>query len=625
MLGYFPYPYKDETLYSVVARYHFHIGNKSKAITMRDIFKRNGIVHPEYMNKVSVLVKEIAHFIPAISAEYLYKHHTTAPMYYPFMNANGQSYEEQMTKYFKVKNKGKFEIPPKNEFYFCKECLKEQFKQFGEGYWNRLHQIPGLLMCKDHELPLSIYQNFDYRFIQNSFILPNKNLLELPDIALSNAAFFKLLELSKDIHYFFDNVEDNPQNLDYFNKYKTLTEIHGIAYPMNRVKEKLAKLVSDYYGDEVLDLLHSNPKSFDWINFYFTKGRINKLHPVRHIILMRVLVGSAKNYFEKEFEYKPFGEGPWKCMNPLSPHYLEKVVKKINLSIHQGKRNIQGDFICECGFTYRLYKGESDPLKVNYFSNRVMEKGKVWEEKFYELVKKGLYQEELAQATKLSRPTIRKILREGPDPIQNGIKKKANKVISSREKKTKKYREIWIQFRENNPHFSRKQLASLSRSAYCWLHMYDQKWLYNNSPATKYAKERRKYIDYLSKDKVHLEMAKNVNENWSTYEKINGRLLRKTYYAFITKGRFRYDLTNNKEWYPQTVKYINSKTESFLEFQKRKIMYILEKNYKDKKIKKYSLIKEARLSKKMATELDQFFDEIILKHNQEIEDLRINY
>ena len=39
--------------------------------------------------------------------------------------------------------------------YFCKECMTEEYKNIGFSYWHRDQQIPGLLWCPDHQIPLS--------------------------------------------------------------------------------------------------------------------------------------------------------------------------------------------------------------------------------------------------------------------------------------------------------------------------------------------------------------------------------------------------------------------------------------------------------------------------------------
>lgn len=55
MLGFFPTPYPDELLYSVVARYHLRSGNKSFQKTHEELFEttelqQNKIILPNNLN-----------------------------------------------------------------------------------------------------------------------------------------------------------------------------------------------------------------------------------------------------------------------------------------------------------------------------------------------------------------------------------------------------------------------------------------------------------------------------------------------------------------------------------------------------------------------------------------------
>ena len=83
----------------------------------------------------------------------------------------------------------------------------------------------------------------------------------------------------------------------------------------------------------------------------------------------------------------------------------------MEISVHGFNREVQGDFTCNCGFIYRLRK-KKDPLNILYWSNRIVEKGHVWEREFNKLLSSGCTQKEIAMKTGLTPPTIRKILRD---------------------------------------------------------------------------------------------------------------------------------------------------------------------------------------------------------------------
>lgn len=38
---------------------------------------------------------------------------------------------------------------------YCMECAEEDKKRYGEEYWHRVHQLPGVVICPDHEIPLT--------------------------------------------------------------------------------------------------------------------------------------------------------------------------------------------------------------------------------------------------------------------------------------------------------------------------------------------------------------------------------------------------------------------------------------------------------------------------------------
>ncbi len=42
----------------------------------------------------------------------------------------------------------------KNSLCFCPLCMKQETEQFGEPYWHRLHQIPGVTCCPKHRVKL---------------------------------------------------------------------------------------------------------------------------------------------------------------------------------------------------------------------------------------------------------------------------------------------------------------------------------------------------------------------------------------------------------------------------------------------------------------------------------------
>jgi hypothetical protein len=611
MISYFPHPYKDEVIYSIVARYHHNMGNTSRYQTMNELFSTiNRSITTEYINDIEYLGYKIRHFTRLDKGMDLIENHTTAPLYYPFTKSNTKNPFE-ITSIYKFKKRSN-EIKPKENLHYCVDCLNEQMEKHGEGYWNKWDQIPGVFVCVKHKKPLYKHPINIEKLNYNGFFLPDND-------AIKQATTYQLIdiekhiEIVKDIKYLF-NLKACFLVHELYKKYLTVIKVQRIAYPMSQMKKNLSDLLQSTYSEDLLNLLNSNLQKYNWINNLFCEKKILNIHPVRHILLMRALSGSVQDFIENNELFEPFGKGPWICMNPLSNHNKERVVNNVEISIHSAKRIIQGDFSCSCGFVYRLREGENNPLTIPYFSNRVMKKGHVWEECFFYMVNNGWKIKDISEITQLSRVTIRKLIKEGVDPIQNAIRKREMQSMKWREKRTAAYRIVWENAVKSNPNFSRKELAKLNRAVYSWLHQYDSEWLEKNSPTSRkgFCKKEKEKFDL--EDSILLIKAQEIINEWKSNEVIIGKPIRVSFNAIVTllgKKQLFYE----SEKYPLTSSFINSIQESVQDFQIRKIEVALNTHFKDKLTSKNQLLEISGIRRSIKPEIVTYVDEIIDKHN----------
>lgn len=116
----------------------------------------------------------------------------------------------------------------------------------------------------------------------------------------------------------------------------------------------------NYYLKEFLKMLDSDFEIEDksnWLNDFWE--RLQCIIVINTTFVNNALfMWFSKKFFEEDFVFAPFGKGPWLCMNKLADHYLEKCVETIEVTIHSTNRRIQGEFRCNCGFTYRLREWE---------------------------------------------------------------------------------------------------------------------------------------------------------------------------------------------------------------------------------------------------------------------------
>lgn len=146
MLGYFPVPYQDELLYSIVARYAQHTGliGNQKAI-VREVFSSStAVAVPDLPSHLSSLVNNLQLVWPT-SVKELISSFTLAPIYLPFLS------QQQASKTIRSMGSDSgggihtrsgiaaSSVKQLGYFRYCPQCLKEQRTEFGESYWRRLH------------------------------------------------------------------------------------------------------------------------------------------------------------------------------------------------------------------------------------------------------------------------------------------------------------------------------------------------------------------------------------------------------------------------------------------------------------------------------------------------------
>lgn len=84
-------------------------------------------------------------------------------------------------------------------WHTCKQCLREDRSHNPYGYWRRVHQLPGVLLCPTHHAPLLACTAPSSQF-HNRFILPDEaqfeNAFHRIDIAAHDDALLGLARLS---------------------------------------------------------------------------------------------------------------------------------------------------------------------------------------------------------------------------------------------------------------------------------------------------------------------------------------------------------------------------------------------------------------------------------------------
>lgn len=175
MIAFFPHPYYDEILYSVIARYHLLSGNALFRQTADELLGNgsaySNIVLPANMMTLSMQTADFG-----ISYEDLLLKHTMFPFLTAFFRKKDidkirAAMEEGRPDYSGL---GAIDAANRRQrLMFCPICIAEELREKGEAYWHRLHQTPGVLVCHTHqvallETPIWYYAEHDRRFLTAS-------------------------------------------------------------------------------------------------------------------------------------------------------------------------------------------------------------------------------------------------------------------------------------------------------------------------------------------------------------------------------------------------------------------------------------------------------------------------
>lgn len=303
MITFFPMPYSDELLYSTIARYHILSGNTLYCQTAEDLFgfrrARSSVVMPLRMG---LLGKRTAPF--GISMDDLIGH-TLYPYYTAFQTESLcqeinalQIKNESVSISAKMGAVGDTNIIPKH-LRFCPQCYAEAQRRHGEGYWSRLHQTPGVLVCDQHgcllletQVPYYDSKTNVYETASPSVIFPAICQSPLSPLGLQQAE-----NIAADIRYLYGHYK---QIRTAFAKHNytcsklliILLQKKGLATECGHIR--LNSFLSQFYAFFDADLMARLGLSCDptskrpWM-VSMCRHTKKSFHPIRYILMARFL------------------------------------------------------------------------------------------------------------------------------------------------------------------------------------------------------------------------------------------------------------------------------------------------------------------------------------------------
>ena len=366
MIDFFTDPYKDELIYSAIARYHFYSGNADFKDTIEECFGKRSMVSTfELGGRLDYLAKELG---GRYTAEKIVNENTIFPYYTPFIDKEKRN---EVLDYMKFKGSSSIytelgivagSICKSDSIYYCPVCAKEEVKLYGEAYIHREHQLQGIMLCPHHGCRLKEYPINKLDSSRIEYIKFEKELLcfKPDDIEINN--YEKRLRLAKDAYYLLSH------NLEKFNKesitkrYKFLLYTKDFARATGTIKQrKLYESFINFYGEEFLKELNCSidfNNEYNWLKVV-TRNTKRATHPLRHLLIIGFLCDDIEEFFSiriRKLETTKMDYNIENCDSSKLVEYKNNVLTAIKENKNIKRTELREKFKKEYTYLYRYDK-----------------------------------------------------------------------------------------------------------------------------------------------------------------------------------------------------------------------------------------------------------------------------
>ncbi|UJF33754.1 TnsD family Tn7-like transposition protein [Paenibacillus hexagrammi] len=389
MLAYFPTLYKDELLYSAIARYHVFSGNRTQRQTIEDLFGSRSVCATADLP--SHLVSLAENLNGQYTVDQIINNHTLLPYYNSFMK---QQRIDQVKALMKNGSRQgevhaslgllatSIKIPAK--LRFCTECYKTD-SETCEPYWHRCHQLPGVIICPLHKSILRV-STVEYSTLHHKFSFVPLVMHAVPGYTEP------VIDANWVDHLAFIAVQSN---LLLHSQSKSIVETasYRSMLPMERYQTVCGRVrfnhfmqdFRNFYTDELLEHLDcdiDSNSSDTWLH-KIIRDQEEITHPLRHLLLIRFFEKSVGG-FSVPNDNLAFGSGPWPCLNKAADHYNQSVVEECVVTRCSTTSKPVGTFHCSCGFVYSR-RGPDTCDEDRNRRGRIKAFGPVWHDKLRRL------------------------------------------------------------------------------------------------------------------------------------------------------------------------------------------------------------------------------------------------
>ena len=536
MIAAVPEIYPDELVFSFCSRYHQRMSYRSRESTGRDLFE-NAMTKPaiDFPSRLEQLAQAYV-FHAWITVDQLIDCHTLLPFYQPFVPADRIS---QIRTDMKASRGGAVHgrigvltnrVRDQN-LRFCPACVEKDRSTFGETYWHRLHQLPGIDVCAEHRVFLentsahACPQTRKSAFVTAEQSITNTQARELEE---SNPDHQTYLKFAQDAQWLLNNPHIN-SNYDLEDLYSRWFYARDLSWYSGQVKVTfLCGKIQSHYSPALLDRFHCRTER--WNNW--VRKLIHEMdrahHPIEHLLMIQFLGLSVEEFFDPPPLRSPFGDGPWPCLNPTCEHFRKRVINECELiSSKQGKTST-AVFECSCGLSYYRNNRKSSVNDLGQATGFLTVTSS-WL-KMLKRENESVPNAKLAERFCTSHKTILNLLFRAEFIAINGSASAKEEVFridffdqNKNPARRKNFREIWLKRRAENPDLTRSVLQKRYSGLATWLSKHDRKWFKKHLPPRRQQPGPPPRFNWPEQDEL---LAQTVREQADRIREAPGRPIR---------------------------------------------------------------------------------------------------
>lgn len=612
MIAHFPSPFPDELLYSLCARYADRMSYPNVESVNLELFGSRGI------SAAVDLPSHLSHLQDALPPGHRFTtgriidEFTLFPFYAPFLPAGrARRVRHDMAgtdgaAIHKLAGITPSNVRLPNWLRYCPRCVEEDKKVHPECYWHRLHQVPGVEVCPTHNL-----------FLENS-AAPARNRVNSAVYTRAEEAVFHtnprpanpadphhdlLLRVAREAARLLSRSCAPVDQERLRDKYISALSAKGYATRETVRAGKLAMAMSQFFPAPSLEALQC---SFDPTEPHCWPAQIVKNlrqgkthHPLRHLLLIQFLGVTAETFLtglpgrarKTHSEVKPFGDGPWPCLNPVCPHFMRPSIRSVEVArggCRDGAR--KGIFTCRCGFSYARKCGDQVPEGRQRY-DWIEAPGGVWEDALRELwgdsslsvrqisVRLGVaHNTAKYHATRLGLGFPRKgpdpkVMRENADTVVRLDRRRRQEAAKSKgfEEVREAKRKEWSAAMNAHHEATRTRLQrEIAPKTYHWLLHNDNEWLKANMPPPFKRTGTPRRVDWHERDR---QLEADVRLTAERIKAVEGRPSQVTVTA-VARYLDKKELLQKKKQLdklPLTKKALDDVVESQIQFAVRRL------------------------------------------------------